>query len=364
MPLPAPQTQEFTEQLALMQGQTRQELEQSQQQLQEIRLLLNQTTGEVEKLMQRELALANRVRDMEINLDSFSRNDIRTLYNANHEVQLRLFMMRSQAEQLEARQQNIREYQDKLRTILELLMVHADLTHRDDVREATARSAESDGSLVPTWQSAIAVLDGQEEERLRLARELRDGPAQAISNLMLQFEVCRQVLKYDPDGAQREFDALKAMLANTLHATRRLLAYIRPLALDDLGMVEMLRRDLAELTRERGVAVHVQAELGGTLPKYLQAPLFRLVQGAAVAVLGLEQPGQLTVTLQSDTEQVAAQVDAAGTSAEEAQARLGAYLGNPDVTRRLELLGGWAETELADGQTARLTVRAPIRGQV
>ena len=63
MPLPAPQTQEFTEQLALMQGQTRQELEQSQQQLQEIRLLLNQTTGEVEKLMQRELALANRVRE-------------------------------------------------------------------------------------------------------------------------------------------------------------------------------------------------------------------------------------------------------------------------------------------------------------
>ena len=243
-------------------------------------------------------------------------------------------------------------------------MVHADLTHRHGEREAPARGDEGDGSLVPTWQSAIAVLDGQEEERVRLARELQDGPAQAISNLMLQFEVCRQVLKYDPNGAQREFEALQAMLVNTLRATRRLLAYIRPLALDDLGVVEMLRRDLAELTRERGVAVSVQAELGGTLPQYLQAPLFRVLQGAAVAVLGLEQPGSLTVTLQSDAEQVAAQVDAAGTSAEEAQGRLAAYLGHPDVARRLELLGGWAETELADGQTARLTVRAPIRGQV
>ena len=364
MPLPAPQTQEFTEQLALMQSQTRQELEQSQQQMQEIRLLLNQTSGEVEKLMQRELALANRVRDMEINLDSYSRNDIRTLYNANHEVQLRLFMMRSQAEQLEARQQNMREYQDKLRTILELLMVHADLTHRREEREAPALSDEGDGSLVPAWQSAIAVLDGQEEERLRLARELGDGPAQAISNLMLQLEVCRQVLKYDPDGAQREFDALQAMLANTLRATRRLLAYIRPLALDDLGVVEMLRRDLAELAHERGVAVSVHAALGGTLPKYLQAPLFRLVRGAAVAVLALEQPGTLTITLQSDAEQVAAQLDAEGATTEEAQGRLDAYLGDPDVMRRLGLLGGWAETELADGQTARLTVRAPIRGQV
>src|SRR5919202_1855983 len=306
-----------------MQSQTRQELEQSQQQLQEIRLLLNQTSAEVEKLMQRELALANRVRDMEINLDSYSRNDIRTLYNANHEVQLRLFMMRSQAEQLEARQQNIREYQDKLRTILELLMVHADLSHREGEREAAQTgNIESDGSLVPTWQSAIAVLDGQEEERLRLSRELQDGPAQAISNLMLQLEVCRQVLKYDPDGAQRELDALKAMLVNTLRDARRLLSYIRPLALDDLGVVEMLRRDLAEMGRERGVAVSVNAELGGTLPRYLQVALFRLLQGATAAVLGMEQPGRLAVTLQSDAEQVAAQFDAESSAAGEAQGRL------------------------------------------
>jgi hypothetical protein len=126
----------------------------------------------------------------------------------------------------------------------------------------------------------------------------------------------------------------------------------------------MLRRDLAELTRERGVAVHVHADLGGTLPTYLQAPLFRVLQGAAVAVLGMEQPGSLAITLQSDADQVAARLDAAGAAAGEAQGRLDAYLGDPDVLRRLELLGGWAETELVDGQTTRLTVRAPLRGQL
>src|SRR5919199_3850895 len=100
MPLPDTQTVEFTEHLALLERQTRQELEHSHQQLQEIRLLLSQTGAEVEKLMQRELALATRVRELEANLDSYSRRDIRTLYDANHEVQLRLFMMRSQAERL------------------------------------------------------------------------------------------------------------------------------------------------------------------------------------------------------------------------------------------------------------------------
>ena len=87
MPLPPPETQEFTEHITLLESQTRQELEQSQQQMQEIKLLLGQTASEVEKLAQRELALANRVRDMEINLESYNRSDLRTLYNANHEVQ-------------------------------------------------------------------------------------------------------------------------------------------------------------------------------------------------------------------------------------------------------------------------------------
>jgi hypothetical protein len=80
-----------------------------------------------------------------------------------------------------------------------------------------------------------------------------------------------------------------------------------------------------------------------------------VLQGAAVAVLTLEQPSSLTVTLQLDAE---------SSAAGEAQGRLDAYLGNPDVLRRIELLGGWAETELVDGGAARLTVRAPIRGQV
>src|SRR5215211_5209259 len=65
VPLPPPETQAFVDQIGMMEGQTRQEMEQSQQQLQEIRLLLGQTASEVEKLSQREITLANRVRDME-----------------------------------------------------------------------------------------------------------------------------------------------------------------------------------------------------------------------------------------------------------------------------------------------------------
>ena len=71
-------------------------------------MLLRQTNGEVEKLAQRELGMTNRVRDMELNLDNYSRTDMKTIYNSAHEIQMRLFMMRAQVEQLEAKRNSMK----------------------------------------------------------------------------------------------------------------------------------------------------------------------------------------------------------------------------------------------------------------
>lgn len=355
MPLPAPETKEFTEQVGLLDSHTRQELEQSQQQLQEIRLLLGQTASEVEKLSQREISLANRVRDMEVNLDSYSRADIRTLYNTNHEVQLRLFMMRSQAEQLENRQQNLKDYQDKLRTILELLHLQQHLQLSRESRDDTGPSRQTGGSLVPSWQNAIAVIEGQEEERRRLAREIQDGPTQSLTNLLLHLEVCRHVLKRDVEGAQKELDALKGMLSGTLQETRRLLGDIRPLALEELGLTEALRRHLQEVGREAGIETSVNGSaLNSALPPHLQIALYRLLQGGIEALILPGRGGRLTVTLRAEGDRVVAQADMEGEMAGGAGDRLDAFLADPVLARRLELLDGLGDSE-PDEDHARLT---------
>lgn len=365
MPLPPPETQEFSEQLALLQNETRQELEQSQQQLQEIQLLIGQTNNEVERLMQRELALANRVRDMEMNLESYSRTDIRALYNSNHEVHLQLFMMRGQAEQLEARQQNIKEYQDKLRTILELLHLLDDVnaSRATALLDTSGATEQKKGPAGLGQYSPVTIVEGQEEERLRLARELQDGPTQALTNILLHLEVCRQVLRHDVDSAQREMDTLKTMLIDTLRGARRMLAYIRPLALTELGLAEMLRRDLGEAGREQRVETNVSDSLITPLPDYVSIALFRLLQRAASTALASGQPGRLVVTLRSDHDQVTAQLERETPDSGDIQERLDAYISNPAVSKRLELLGGWADTETVDDRTVRLTMRVPILQQ-
>ncbi len=361
MPLPAPQTQEFSQHLMTLEQNTRQELDQSQQQAQEIRLLLGQTTTEVEKLGQREIALANRVRDMEINLDSYSRADIRTLYNANHEVQLRLFMVRSQAEQLESRQQNIRDYQDKVRLILDLIQSQQELSGAL-APQGEDSTPQRNGTQVPSWQNAIAVVEGQEEERQRLAREIQDGPIQALTNLLLHLEVCRHVLKRDANDAQKELDALKGMLSGTLQETRRLLSNIRPLALEELGLVESLRRHLHEVGREQGIETSVNGQgLTTPLPNHLQIAVYRLMQGAVAATVIAGQGGRLAVTLRADADRVFAEIETTGPIASGAPGRLNAYLNTPVLNRRIELLEGVIGSEQDGDNAVRLTAQFPVR---
>src|SRR5579884_1906421 len=120
MAVPVTQTKEFLGRLEALAEECRGELTEVAQSLQEIQLLLTQSQSEVDRLTQRELALSNRLREMENNIEAYSRRDIRDMYHATHEVELRLMMMRGQVEQLEERQRSITLYQEKLRLLMEL----------------------------------------------------------------------------------------------------------------------------------------------------------------------------------------------------------------------------------------------------
>ena len=112
---------DFEIKAAQLLGELRTELEALQRESTEIELLLRQTGSEVEKLAQRELTITNRVRDMELNLDNYSRTDMKTIYNSAHEIQMRLFMMRAQVEQLEAKRNNMKTLQQRINRVNSVL---------------------------------------------------------------------------------------------------------------------------------------------------------------------------------------------------------------------------------------------------
>lgn len=287
MVLPPPQTQEFFERVATLEGESRQELEQSSQSLTEIALLLGKTNSEVERHSSRELQLSNRLRDMEMHLENYSREDIRDLYNASHEAQLRLFMLRSQAEQLQSRQQHIKEYQQKVKLLIDLLGLQnaapEEPTQKSPRRQITSMLSDDEFDGV---HDVIGIIEAQEDERMRISRQIHDGPTQALTNLILRAEICERLIDRDVDEARNEIGGLRAMINASLQETRRIIFDLRPMILDEVGLVPTLRRYMAELARLKDLQFSVEgpdydAELSGPL----QTALFRMVQSILAAIL-------------------------------------------------------------------------------
>src|SRR3954471_17101527 len=96
-------------------------MEKARRDLAELETLLRQTGAEVEKLAQREMTVSNRLRDLGVNVDKYSKADIRNFYTSAQEVQMRLQMMRSQLEQLQFRQQTLKARQSQLFELVTML---------------------------------------------------------------------------------------------------------------------------------------------------------------------------------------------------------------------------------------------------
>lgn len=361
MALPPPQTKEFFDRVMALEGECRTELELSVQSLSEIALLLSKTNSEVEKLANRELQMSNRVRDMELHLENFSREDIRDLYNTSHEIQLRLFMMRSQAEQLQNRQQHIKEYQEKLRLLIDLLGIQAQPNEDNGTMALPSRQQTGvmGGTELIGSPSILSIIEAQEDERLRISRQIHDGPTQSLTNLILRAEICERLIDRDVNEAKTELSSLRAMINASLQETRRMIFDLRPMILDDIGLIATLRRYMTELGRLKDIQFSVSGpehdlHLNGTM----QVALFRMVQSILAAILAEGSADHIDIHVERDQSAVRLRVDATSlqTDREVVQERLQ----DPHFQHRLQLLAATITPEQRANRGISIEILVPV----
>ncbi len=153
-----------------------------------------------------------------------------------------------------------------------------------------------DGGPMPPGVSRM-ILTAQEDLRREIARQMHDGPAQSLTNIVLQAQIVDRLMSKDPDRAAAEVGALVAMVQRTLDATKTFIFDVRPMVLDDLGLVPTLRR----ATRDRGRRFNVAVEFESVgvdhrLPVELESGLFRMLDDALAAHVA-KRPDTLTMHL-------------------------------------------------------------------
>ncbi len=338
-------------QLTVLIQESQKEYDQIQKELKEIDVLIRQSTTEVEKLAQRNTQIATRVRQMEMNLDTYPRDDIKEIYSAGHEAQMRLFMMRGQLEQLQNRQQGLEQQSQRLLNTVELArqIAPADLVDRIS-------------SAVPGSQHDIVrVIEAQENERRRLARQMHDGPAQSLTNLILQAEICERLFDSDPVQARLELGNLKTAVNVTFQKIRDFILTLRPMMLDDLGLMPTLKQYLQGFEEKTTLKTNFSVIGRETpMPPHIEVALFRMIQELLNNVQTHAHATQVKVVLDYQDEAIVASVedDGSGFDANQiqnpAQQRKG--LGLPTIHERAEMLGGRVQIESRIGRGSRVRI--------
>lgn len=329
------------------------EYEQIQREISEIDLLVQQSTGEVDKLARRHATAAGSLRHIQANIDTLPRADIVEAYEVVQDAQQRLFTMRGQLEKLQSDHKNMERYMKLLQRVL------------DEADPSAVAAGGRGGRYDSDVPIIVRVVEAQEAERRRLSRSMHDGPAQSMTNFILQTEICQRLYEADTERSRTELIALKGAATDTFQRIRDFIFELRPMMLDDLGLVPTIRRYAENYRTKHNIPVEVTI-LGKDrrLEPYVEVTAFRILQELLNNVRDHAQANQVRVQFELDDQTIRLIIDdnGVGFDVEEAviEARHRRTVGLSTMGERVEMLGGDLEISSQVGQGTHVVVTLPV----
>ena len=239
---------------------------------------------------------------------------------------------------------------------------------------ADARFTETDLRLAETFatRAAVAVdlseriardslrrvVEAQELERRRLARELHDETGQALTSILLGLKGLEE--RMDDSESREAAEELRELVVSTLQDVRRLAVELRPSALDDFGLVAALERLTGSFAEQTGIAVDFQTALAEErLPEEVETAIYRIVQESLTNVVKHARARRVSILLARKDGAVKAVVEDDGQGFDPAEQTGGSGL--VGMRERLALLGGRLAVESAPDRGTTVAAEVPLR---
>ncbi|MFC7062460.1 sensor histidine kinase [Halobacillus seohaensis] len=228
----------------------------------------------------------SRIRLAEVSkqFQQYSEKQIREVYEYTHSLQMDLSITREKEKQLRERRNEI---ELRLRNLDGTIEKAEALAGKISVvlnylTEDFQEVAETLESAKEKQEFGLQIIEAQEEERRRLSRDIHDGPAQALANVMLRSDLVERTFnERGVDEALEEIRNVRKLVRSALYDVRRIIYDLRPMALDDLGLVPTLKKYLPTVEDYNGIAIRFTS-LGSErrMESKYEVAIFRLIQEA------------------------------------------------------------------------------------
>lgn len=307
-----------------------------------------------------------RIRLMEVSRDfhKHSEEGIKEAYDYAKEVQIQLFI-------LQEKERNLCQHRDELERSLWRLTRTVEkaetlVTQMGVVLQFLLGSLKEINLKIKNLQRqqriGLRIIQALEEERRRIAREIHDGPAQSLANIVLRAEFCEQLLTKEPERVKAELIRLKELVRSSLQDIRKTIFDLRPMVLDDLGLVGGLRRFLGDCQERHGLLVEfLFFGQERRLDRTFEVALFRIIQEALSNILKHAEATRVVVKLEILNKRVIAVVKDNGKGFDPAV--VGAqdeHYGLLNMRERTQLLNGEMQIKSVSGRGTEIVVTVPI----
>jgi len=243
----------------------------------------------------------------------------------------------------------------------------AQLFGQDDLALARALASQAAVAIEASRVFEDQIVVAQENERRRIARDSHDGPAQTLAALISRVDVCQKLMMSDPAQASAELEALQRNLQESLEEVRGIIADLRPLTLDRMGLAAALRAFLEGIAARSGLAtVFTVRGRERRLPPPLEVTIYRLVQEAVHNDRKHARATTVTVQLRFGAGSVEAVVedDGVGFDVEAARRQGGDHFGLTGMRERVDLMEGTPDISSQPGRGTRVAFSFPVARRV
>lgn len=321
------------------------------EQLRQVRQTIDQSQTEIARLTQRASTMSAQLQKFQGDQVNYGAAEVRDTFNEAMDSQQRLLLMRGQLEKLVEQKNQLTGMIDYLEDLKE--------SYASDSRKSASRLSKTRN--IETLEMLITA---QEAERQRLSRQMHDGPAQALSNFIVQAEIAGKLFEIDPGKARDELDKLKSSAMSAFHKIRNFVTEIRPMMLDDLGLIPTLRKHISSLNEDSGVGVTFTVTGGEKkLEPYLEVFLFRTVQELIDNAIKRNQDHadlhiDTVLTLENSRILLSVKDNGKECSADELMTEDG--LGIKLIEERVKLLGGSFNIQTSDMASVEVLLTIPV----
>lgn len=335
------------------------ELKRVREKLTELKVQLDQTKLIVDREEQRNADVASELRTLQDNIDTVPRQDIRQKYDEALDARFRLTTMRGQLEKFNALRENLEHEGQILAQVLNRIQGL-------DALPAAESGGDGASTVSKSSLNIVRIIQAQEEERQRLARQMHDGPAQSLTNFILQTEICQRQFDRNPARAAEELSTLKNVASVTFQKVRDFIFDLRPMMLDDLGVIPTIKRYVDSFKEKNDI--NVTLDIIGEerrLQSHREVMIFRGIQELMVNARDYANASEIEIKIDisGNKIKISVQDNGRGFDAEAAFSGEDGFH-NPRVQNlitlreKFELIGGSAtvfSTE-TEGTTVRLEV--------